>query len=448
MLLKWQNQLWIKCGYKEAELLGYNYMLRLKPLYRLILVISSMFFTLPLWSQEVEANNVLDGIITSIEISGLRRTRPHVAMYPLERFLGRQGSELDLNEVYAAVIGMGTLEPLAVELVEAEEGFILHVTVEEKWSIFPVPLIMAGSGETSFGLFLADANAFGLGNQIALGGMYSSTGWMAMAVYNHNSNRQGFPGWNTFFSFNHRGNEDSDRDNIIHRRYSVEQLRISLGLNYPLDEYLSGQTSFSFANIILRENPEDINPPENGAMHLGINPGLSLRHSSWDGIFLSQRSISLQYGYNHAIIGSSFHQAEIRGVYEQSLIPGFRFSIRSGAIWKSDADAATDPLFEEGPQRAQVDILPRKYSARHYAGFSAGLEKYLFNLSWGTLSVLASWQAVFSQGPISDFQFDHGPSGGIRFYLSRIALPAMGIGLAYNMNSGLIQFAFSLGMGF
>ena len=418
----------------------------------LFLIVFYVFHTPPLWPQETTGSEALTGVITSIEISGLRRTRPHIAQYPLERFLGREASGLDLNEVYAAIMDMGTLEPLAVELIETEDGIALHVTVGEKWSIFPVPLIMADSGESNFGLFFADLNAFGLRNQIALGGMYGTSGWMGMAMYQHNPSRQGLPGWNSFFMFNRRENEDSDRNKTIHRRYSLEQFRISSGLNYAFNELLSGSASLSFANISLRENPDTLNPPENGAMVLGINPGISLRNSNWDGIFLSQQSISLQYSYNHILSGSYYHQAEFRFIYEQPLVPGFRLNLRSGAIWKSsvdpDAEYGIDTLFEESPQRAQVDILPNNFSARHYAGFSIGLEKHIFSLSWGTLSGLGSWQSVFSQGPISGFQFDHGPSGGIRFYLTRVALPAMGLGLAYNINSGLFQFAFSLGIGF
>jgi len=179
-------------------------------------------------------------------------------------------------------------------------------------------------------------------------------------------------------------------------------------------------------------------------MLLGINPEIALRHSSWDGFFLSQQSISLQYTYYQAIRGSSFHEIEFRGDYEQPIIPGFRMNIRGGGIWKSTSDT----LFEERPRKAQVQILPRYYSALHYAGLSAGLEKYLYKSQRGTLSAQCSYQGVFSNRQDTDWEFDHGPSVGVLFYLSRIALPAIGIGTAYNVVSGLYQFTFTIGMSF
>jgi len=400
-----------------------------------------------LFAQEsAEQENLVSGTITSIEIGGLKRTKPHIARYPLEQFLGRDAETLDLNEVHAAVKDTGVLEPVTVELAETEDGLALRVNVQEKWSFFPVPLVMGGSGEANYGLFLADTNAFGLRDQAAVGGIYGSSGLMAVALYNHTPNRKGSAGWNTAFMYNRQENEDVDSNEHLHRRYTADKFRFSLGLYYPFTGLISGSASLSYANVILRDSDDAINQPEGSVAHIIFSPGFALRSSSWDGYLLSQRTLSLGYTYNFALAGASFHEVHFRGVYEQSLIPGFRVNVRSGAVWES----GSDPLFEDGPNRAQVDILPWKFSARHYAGFSAGLEKYLLKTKWGTLSALGSWQCVFSQGPLSDnkVEFNHGPSGGIRFYLSRIAIPALGMGLAYNMTTGIYQFSFSVGIGF
>jgi len=376
-------------------------------------------------------------------MTGLSRTRPHIAEYPLERFLNMERSAFDENEVFAVILNTGILEPISAELIESEDGLILMVTVEEKWAFFPLPLILTGSGGTSYGLFLVDTNAFGVRDTIALGGIYSSEGWSAVLVYNHTPSRSGLPGWNSMFMYSRQEVKDVDRDEVVHRRYVTDQLRLSVGLNYPFMEFFSGSFAVSFSDISLNNN-DVLNPPESGAAYFGFNLGLSLRRSGWDGFFLSQQSFSLGFNYNHVISGSSFFQIDFRGVYEQPLIPGLRLNIRSGGVWKS----TSNPLFEEGQQRAQVSILPQDYSALHYTGISVGLEKSLFKTSWGMLSVKGSWQAVFSHGLISGFEFNHGPSGEIQFYLSRLALPAIGGGIAYNMNSGLYQINFSLGMSF
>jgi outer membrane protein assembly factor BamA len=415
---------------------------------RLFLLILFVFLTIPLHSQEeadvTETDVITPDTITSIEITGLKRTKPHVAHYPLEKFLGQDRRDFDQNEVFAVIKDMGVLEPVSAELVETEDGLVLKVTVEEKWSIFPFPFVMVGSGDYNFGLFLIDFNAFGARDNIILGGIYGSSGWNAMAIYNHIPNRSRMPGWTASFMYSRNEKEDLDKDEIIHRRYTADRIYASIGLNYPFNELFTGSFSVSFSDISLNKKDNSINPPEKGLTLLRFAPNLSLRNRSWDGFFLSQKSISLEYSYNHAFYGSSFHQAAIRCLFEHSIIPGFRMLLRSSGVWKS----RTDPLYETGPQSAQVNILPREFSALQYAGFSAGLEKYLYKAQWGTLAVQGSWQCVFSYGPISNSEFDHGPAAGLTFYLSRVAIPAVGGGVAYNMNSKLFQGVFSVGMAF
>jgi hypothetical protein len=390
------------------------------------------------------------GVITSIEITGLKRTKPHIARYPLEQFLGRDAETLDLNDVFAAVKDTGILEPVTIELVEAEGGLTLWVAVEEKWSFFPIPLAMIGSGGTNFGLFLADTNAFGLQDQATVGGMYGSSGFLVTLLYNHTPDRKRVPGWTTIFMYNRHEKEDTDRNEMIHRRYTADELYLSFQINYPFTTHITGFAGFSFTDIFLKENENAFNQPEKGVILLGFSPGFSLRYNSWDGYLFSQRSLSMEYSYNLALSGSTFHRGEFRVIYEQSVVPGFQINLRSGGVWKSAVSGNLGPLYEEGPQKTQVGILPRNLSALHYAGISAGVEKYLAKIKWGTLSVLGSWECVFSQGPTSEnkTEFSHGPSGGIRFYLSRLAIPALGTNLAYNVSTGIFQFSFSIGVGF
>jgi hypothetical protein len=380
------------------------------------------------------------GQISSIEINGLKKTKLPVARYPLEKFIGRDAETLDLNEVEAVIRDMGILEPEAVELADdGGGGRILRIRVREKWSLIPFPVISLGSGEMSFGLFVLDTNAFGLRDQAAAGGLYSPSGWMVMGMYNYTPDRSGGLGWSAGGIYNRWEREDVDRHDRVYRRYTTDTLRVFPGLRYSFTDHLSGKFGVSFTTITVQEKV--LKAPDN-AMVLGFSPGLSLRYSHWDGFLLSEQSASLEYTFNAGLRGPSFHTVELGGRYEKSLLPGFRLNLQTGAAWTD----SSDPLFEQNPKGA--DILPRNFSARYYGSFSGGLEKYLVKFRFGTISLLGSWQIVYSHGPVLGEGVDHGPSGGLRFYLSRLAVPALGIGAAYNINSGLFQFAFNLGMGF
>ncbi|MCL2801387.1 MAG: hypothetical protein FWD28_06490 [Treponema sp.] len=402
------------------------------------IIIFFVLLAVPVYSQDITET------ITSIEIIGLTRTKLQAAKYPLEKFIGQERSAFDQNEVFAAIKNTSVLEPISAELIETEDGLILQVTVEEKWTLFPFPMIFAGSGETIYGLFLYEANAFGLRDMAVIGGMFGSFGYRLIAIYNHTPNRKGIPGFNCLITFSSQEHESTDRYETIQSRFDADRFRVSLGINYSFNDTFTGLFNASFSNIIIKESSNAVNPPAEGSMVIGFSPGLSIRSSNWDGYFLSQQSLSLDYRYNLAIEGDSYHQAEYSGIFEYSIIPGFRMCIKSGGMWKS----SLQPLFEEGAQKSQVSILPRNYSAIYYTGFSAGLEKYIYKNQWGILSVMAAYQCVFSFKVNSNLEFDHGIFGGMFFYLSRLALPAIGVGGAYNFTSGVYKFNFSAGMSF
>ena len=92
-------------------------------------------------------------VITDISVAGLARTKPRVAYGAVEKFLGLKVGELDEAAVYVAVLDLGILEVVSVELLDSADGFgkTLSITVREKWTIFPVPLFMMSGGQLQGG---------------------------------------------------------------------------------------------------------------------------------------------------------------------------------------------------------------------------------------------------------------------------------------------------------
>ncbi|MCL2832039.1 MAG: hypothetical protein FWD78_02615 [Treponema sp.] len=407
----------------------------------------AVFFILTLTGlQPLQSQQTPNRKITSIEFVGLWRTKPEIAKYPLEKFLGADSSTLDLNEVNAAVRETNVLEPQSIELIDTDSGVILRITVIDKWSIFPIPVVAWGNGGYSLGLFLTDTNFLGIQDMAVLGGSFGTGGWIALAMYSHTPNKKNMPGWNAFLMGGLRNRADTDKFGYLARRYSIYMLRSSFGMQYPFTGYLSAGAAVNFTNIALTANSSPYNPPRSGAMMIGLSPALSLHTSSWDGVLLSRKILSLEYSFQIGLVNPSYHLLSLAAVFQQPFLPGFRMNLRCGASYRTFMDFGTDLLFEDSPSAAQIDILPGSYVARNYAGFSAGLEKSLFTMRWGTLSVQACWQAVFSYGPVSGYDFNNGPSASIQFYLSRLALPAMGFGINYNMNSGMLQYGLNMGV--
>jgi hypothetical protein len=382
--------------------------------------------------------------ISSVSVTGLKRTKQRVAERPLQKFIGADVDRLDLNEVRAAVLDTGVLEPLAAAVTEEEGLYVLRVTVREKWSLFPVPIITIGSGGTNFGAFLADTNAFGLLDKMFAGGMYGSREWMAGGGYMHSSQRENFPGWRGSVFFSRQERHDTDQKEEDTRAFHTDSIMASAALSFSFWEIWGLTLGLSYGEKILRDREDSFRPPPSDLRTLGFEAGVSVRKSRWDGYLLSEESASADYTWHLGIGAPSFHSVRFALVWEKSIIPGLRFNARSGGIYAPEAPV----LRESSPAVTRVNILPSSFSARNYAGASLGLEKYLLRTSFGTLSLLGSWQAVFSRGSILGDQFDQGLAGALSFYMSRLAIPALSIGAAYNLSAGHLQGSFSLGMSF
>jgi hypothetical protein len=367
-----------------------------------------------------------------------------VAERPLRRFIGQRAASLDLNEVKAVILDTGILDPLSVEVVDAgpENGSVLVVEVREKWAIFPVPVFFAGSGGVMAGAAFYDANAFGLNDKMAVMGAYQTNGWIATMLYIHNPPENFSAGWRASVRFVQEEREDTNQKDETIRRFKTDAVTASADLLYRFTALASGSLRLSYTGHVLETGGSPFRAPAEGSRLFGMGPELSIRDSSWDGYLLSEQSAVFGYRYAQGIGTSSFHSLSFRGILERSIVPGFRIKVRSGLLW----EPLVPVLSESSPGAAEVDILPRSFSARHYAGLSLGLEKYLFKISYGTLSVLASWQMVYSHGSILGNQFDYGVSGAVSFYLSKLAIPAVGAGLSYNISGEFFQFFFSMGV--
>jgi hypothetical protein len=392
------------------------------------------------------------GRVSGVYVAGLKRTKPHVAEQPLRKFIGMDAGAVNTEDVYAAIMTTGILEPVEVFFTDDPEkddprdrGKILVAVVEEKWTFFPLPIAIVSQDTGSFGLALVDSNAFGLNDKMILMGMYSLTkSWNATAMYMATPDRDHGIGWQIMGFYSDQKRIDTDQKKSVIRQFNMSSAGGGLGVNYSFNSFLTAGISAGVQNHILRETPDPVEMPDRGLWVLGIVPSLSLRRTEWDGYFLSEQGVSVNYTFNAVFDAPPFYSVSFSGTFAKPLVPGFRVDIRAGVIYAPGA-----PVFSESsPSGAKVDILPSTFSARNYAGISSGLEKYLFKFGFGTLSVAAAYQALWSQGPILGHQFDHGPAGSVRLYLSKIALPAMGLGAAYNVRADLLQATFSVGMSF
>ena len=397
---------------------------------------------LELYSDSPQENK--SDLITQISISGLKRTKKHIAEKPLEKFIGQDAASIDLNDVRTAIIETGILEPVSVEIEDNTEGNgkTLKILVQEKWTIFPLPIFFVNSSNFGGGLGFIDFNAFGINDKFLIVGLLTSDSWMGAVGYIHTPDKTGSPGWRISAFYSEQERTDSDELDRDIRRFGLNKVMVSMEVNYNLTELAAISFGAAFYNKKIQKIDNPLAAPGDDGVTVNLTPGFMLLKNSWDGYFLSQKSLKINYTYSIGINYPSFHEAGIEAYYEKSIVPGFRMITTAGIIFAP----YSPPLFESSPNAVNINILPQSFSAQSLFGVTAGVEQYIFKNSLGILSLLSSYQVTYSDGPILGERLDYGVLGAVRFYLKKAAIPAVGLGVSYNLAANYLQGAFNVGM--
>lgn len=382
--------------------------------------------------------------ITAVRVEGLKRTRPAMVRRLLAEFEGVDAATLDKERVALVLLDTGLFEDVRVD-ANAEDGSggrALQVTVSEKWSVIPVPAFAATADGITAGAAVIDANAFGLADTLVAVGLVLPTGWMASAAYVDSSADARSPrlSYSAYVSRQDRRVQDERSAELA--RWASSELDLSFSAEFPL---LRG--AGLSAGIAFRERAAEaadgsaFSPPPPGRAVAG-KAGAFYRSTSWDGVFISEASAYLQASWSYGLEGASWPAAEFRSRWELPFVPGFRARLSAAGIWAPDSPA----VFESDPFAAGTALLPGRFAAASLAGAEAGLELRALKLPFGSVSALASYQAAAARGSRVGDVLAYGPAAGLRLYIAKVAVPAVDVGAAWNLATGIPRFSFGIGM--
>ena len=398
------------------------------------------------FSQTVETATP-EGKIVRIEVSGLRRTQNSVVQALLRSYRGEPVSRLDPNSVAARLLETGIFEDIQVGLrPDQEDGdYTLAVSVREKWTIIPVPIFSASSDGITAGAALIDANAFGLNQKIFALGLWIPEGWLSGLAYSTGSDTSNKISFSSSFFYSRQERKLVDPEDRDLSRFSADDLSAEIGLGILLAGPLRLSASLGFRDLSLSDsalNPNPSFPQAESGRYLNLKTGLSARSSRWDGVFLSENTATFRYAYHGALQGQTYQDVVLGFQAQVAPLPGLRLGLRGTQLYGFDVPLALEsPAAETG-----ASILPSNYRASIVTFGGLNAEGRLFSLRWGVISALLGYQVALSQGLLTEVRWDQGPTAGLRLYVARLAIPAMDMGVAYNLSTGLFRATFGVGM--
>lgn len=117
-----------------------------------------------------------------VRYEGVDRTDPGFLDSALDR-CRRDGPLVERDAVRGCLYDTRLFS--TVDVRDGGDGFV--VTLDERWTLVPLPVVRIDRGEAQAGLFLVETNLFGAGKLLVLGGAYGSRGGLAMAIYRDRS---------------------------------------------------------------------------------------------------------------------------------------------------------------------------------------------------------------------------------------------------------------------
>lgn len=363
--------------------------------------------------------------VREIEVEGLKKTNPERFMKLLERY---KGKEADTAAVTETILRTGIFETPETEVTE--EG-TLRIKVKEKFSFLPIPFASASSGTYMGGLVIMDNNAFGLMNSLAAGGFFSDSSYSFFAGYSHRQGADEPFGWQ--FAVN-SGKTDAETENeygtVLHR-YSGTKYGISGGISCRPLPGIRLETKAGYRTF-------------DGEPSVPASVSVSAGKSSWNGIFMNTSSLDITAEHSFGSEDRSFSSITVKGLWEQPL-PG-RLRLTAEAGWFHAPDIP--PEYAESPSVTGISLLGSRYKVSSAASCGAGLEWCALNLPFGMLTLYGQYQLAYLENVTYGETPAHGPVAGIRFYLKKIAFPAINIYTSYNADTGNLRTSAGAGFSF
>lgn len=383
--------------------------------------------------------------IASVGVEGLHRTRPGVVAQWLVCMPGQPLSTCDLAAIHERLDRLGIFSEIDVGLADAPAGVDVTFRIEEKWTLYPVPMLWYTPGTELAGLVVAEANLLGYNKGLAVGGVYSNRGWYTIAGYN-DPNIGFTQGWGSMHTFLGRSTVENDApDGSIAQSFDMTRFDFEWSLGYTFWDRVSPTWNGS------------VRVGRVGALHLaGAEPpvdetvtahAFQLIYSDRRLRWLFDEGLRVAGEVTHAFPlarGSDSYEVAILDADYAHRLPGDGSLEAVGRLHWGELPE----VFEErlgGLEGSRTLPGSGLVAADRYGCVDVTWRQPLWTMSLGTLTgqtfaELGRYQRN-SEAPATY----GGPGLGLRFYVKQVAVPAFGVDVGYEAFSRRTSVSIAVG---
>lgn len=386
-----------------------------------------------------------DFTLTDIEVNSIKRTRYNTILKIIELKKGSIVSDDITDSVKQKLLASGIFQnEITVTLNEiTEDEAILQIDIQERWTLIPIPVGFVNSDSWLAGGVFIESNLLGL-NQTVVGGLFAS-----------DENIQEFSAWSnpTFLNSNYSFglstsfysgvNEylDNSGDNIL---ASYDENRVLLSLN--VGRVYNSRIGWKIGTGLEWYTADDYNAylEESDIAELILKNELTL---TWDDLYYQD---FFNEGWSSTLettflsTTDDYLKPSLEVNISKNIILGgknlLELSVNSG--WNNSLKFK--PTLIGGTKGSRV--LPSgSVAVEQYSDGLISFEPVIFNPSWGIFTLPIYYEAGAYNNLSSETTFWHGPGIGFRFYVDKVAIPALGADFTWDLENNLFKVAVSIG---
>ncbi len=380
----------------------------------------------------------------TVSIEGLKRTKETVVRSIIALEEGAIITDEKLQRVEQDLLKSGIFSSVVVQRDDDALAKTTDITVHltEKWSLIPVPYFASDGSSLSGGVFLIESNLLGY-NTFLLSALYGGTesGLRGLLVFSNPSLAGSAWSLSAIGGFGRTTVTNELPDGTRIRSYETNYMQMGVGLGYAWNSLIRTEGRVRFRDWNLISFTGGLDTHDLSDMRYG-EPEITLRYEN------TRLSHVLLVGTSVSVSGRTIvpHGGwELSGAFTWSmpLQGNHRLQVLiSGGYGDMPALAETSIGAQDGYR-----TLPFQNStADRWASASARYDIPLYFGSWGVPVITPYWETgVYATELFSAHPF-YGPGVGFRVYLRRIALPALGADIAYNVPDDYWSFSITVGM--
>jgi len=386
-------------------------------------------------------------LLEAIRVEGLKRTRESTVFRIIRLEPGMTVNESTPGEAEQRLQESGIFRngPEAV-LVPGDTGTaVLEIRLEERWTLLPLPAGFVSADEWLAGLVVIESNLAGLGQTLVAGGFLTGDSSLGFAAWENPSvfGSKYSLGLGTSFNLGLTEFLSPDGETVL-ASFDGESVSGTLRLGREYRNGLGWKIASGILSLSAGEITGYLPPGDQSSLYWQNRLGLEWKDLYYVSFFNRGWSAEGEAAWFLPASGGSPGYSVTGSLSRTFLVADrhlLKASLRGGRQEVSDFY----PLLLGGAEGSRA--LPMgDVAARGYAAGLLSLEAAVFRPAWGVFTVPLYYEGgVFQPQGGGDPEIWHGPGFGFRFYVDKVAIPALGADFTWNLERGIFKVAVSLG---